>query len=87
MTEGSTIPSADTPPAGIPPELLLLTKAMKVLVVDDSRTLRRFLIRELNCIGITNISEATNGNEAIEKARAEPFDLMLLDMEILRTIK
>ncbi len=82
MTEGSTIPSADTPPAGIPPELLLLTKAMKVLVVDDSRTLRRFLIRELNCIGITNISEATNGNEAIEKARAEPFDLMLLDMEM-----
>ena len=30
-------------------------KAMKVLVVDDSRTLRRLLIRELNQIGITNI--------------------------------
>ena len=51
-------------------------------MVDDSRTLRRFLIRELNSIGITKISEATNGNEAIERARAEPFDLMLLDMEM-----
>lgn len=82
MTQESTISSADRPASEISPDLLFLTKAMKVLVVDDSRTLRRFLIRELNSIGITKISEATNGNEAIERARAEPFDLMLLDMEM-----
>jgi class 3 adenylate cyclase/CheY-like chemotaxis protein len=55
---------------------------MKVLVVDDSKTLRRILIRELNSIGITNISEAGDGNEAVERLRVESFDLMLLDMEM-----
>ena len=57
-------------------------KAMKVLVVDDSRTLRRLLIRELNQIGITNIVEAGDGDEALERARTERFDLMLCDMEM-----
>jgi class 3 adenylate cyclase len=63
-------------------EILEQTKAMKVLVVDDSRTLRRLLIRELNLIGITNIQEAGDGVEALEKVRSEVFDLMLLDMEM-----
>ncbi|MEI7564564.1 MAG: adenylate/guanylate cyclase domain-containing protein [Burkholderiaceae bacterium] len=66
----------------ISPEVLEQTKLMKVLVVDDSRTLRRLLIRELNNVGITNITEAGDGNEALEKVRAESFDLMLLDMEM-----
>ena len=66
----------------ISPEVLEQTKLMKVSVVDDSRTLRRLLIRELNNVGITNITEAGDGNEALEKVRAESFDLMLLDMEM-----
>jgi class 3 adenylate cyclase len=63
-------------------EILEQTKLMKVLVVDDSRTLRKLLIRELNSIGITNIQEAGDGVEALEKIRTEAFDLMLLDMEM-----
>jgi class 3 adenylate cyclase len=66
----------------ISPEILEQTKTMKVLVVDDSRTLRKLLIRELNSVGITNIQEAGDGVEALEKIRAETFDLMLLDMEM-----
>ena len=66
----------------ISPEILEQTKAMKVLVVDDSRTLRRLLIRELNSVGITNIQEAGDGVEALQKIQAETFDLMLLDMEM-----
>ena len=57
-------------------------KAMKVLVVDDSRTLRRLLIRELNQIGITNIFEAADGQDALDMVRADKFDLMLCDMEM-----
>ena len=57
-------------------------QGMRVLVVDDSRTLRKLLSRELNLVGITNIQEATDGAEAVERVRAEPFDLMLLDMEM-----
>lgn len=62
--------------------ILEAARSMKVLVVDDSRTLRRLLVRELNLIGITNISEAGDGEEALVKARAERFDLMLCDMEM-----
>lgn len=68
--------------SAIAPEILAQTKQMKVLVVDDSRTLRRLLIRELNAVGITNIAEAADGVEALEKASAVTFDLMLLDMEM-----
>ena len=67
---------------GIDPEILEQTKRMRVLVVDDSRTLRKLLIRELNLIGITNIAEAADGNEALNLVRSESFDLMLLDMEM-----
>lgn len=67
---------------GVTAEILEQTKLMKVLVVDDSKTLRKILIRELNSIGISNISEAGDGNEAIDRLREESFDLMLLDMEM-----
>jgi class 3 adenylate cyclase len=56
--------------------------AASVLVVDDSRTLRKILIRELNSLGFQNISEAADGMEAIEFVRSKPVDLMLLDMEM-----
>jgi adenylate cyclase len=55
---------------------------MHVLVVDDSRTLRMLLIRELNAIGIIKITEAVDGQDAMNKIHAEQFDLMLIDMEM-----
>jgi class 3 adenylate cyclase len=56
--------------------------AFSVLVVDDSRTLRKILIRELNSLGFHHILEAANGREAIEVVKTKPVDLMLLDMEM-----
>jgi class 3 adenylate cyclase len=53
-----------------------------ILVVDDSRTLRRILIRELNSLGFQNILEAADGVEAIATVRSKSIDLMLLDMEM-----
>ena len=53
-----------------------------VLVVDDSRTMRLALTRELSKLGFTRITEAVDGREAIEKIRREAFDLVLLDMEM-----
>ena len=83
MTENATPNAAHAASnMGVSAEILEQTKSMKVLVVDDSKTLRRILIRELNSIGITNISEAGDGNEAVERLRVESFDLMLLDMEM-----
>ena len=83
MTENATPNTASAVSNfGVSAEILEQTKSMKVLVVDDSKTLRRILIRELNSIGITNISEAGDGNEALERLHVESFDLMLLDMEM-----
>ena len=62
----------------IAPELLNFS----VLVVDDSRTLRRILIRELNSLGLTQILEASDGLEAIDMVKHNTIDLMLLDMEM-----
>lgn len=53
-----------------------------VLVVDDSRTMRLALIRALNTLGFRNITEASNGREALDLVLTKPFDLMLLDMEM-----
>lgn len=56
--------------------------AFNILVVDDSRTLRRILIRELNSLGFHNILEAADGLEAIATVKSNAVDLMLLDMEM-----
>lgn len=56
--------------------------ASTILVVDDSRTLRKILIRELNSLGFQKILEATDGLEALELIKVNPVDLMLLDMEM-----
>ena len=65
-----------------PSELIESIHQMNVLVVDDSRTLRMLLIRELNAIGIVKITEAVNGQDAMDKIQAQQFDLMLIDMEM-----
>lgn len=54
----------------------------KVLLVDDSRLIRMGLRRSLVEIGLSDITEAGDGREAIEALAREHFDLMLLDMEM-----
>jgi len=53
-----------------------------VLIVDDSSTMRLSMIRALNDLGFNNIKEAKNGRQALDLVLKEPFDLMLLDMEM-----
>ena len=71
-----------TPPASPAIEIDPVFAAFSVLVVDDSRTLRKILIRELNSLGFHNILEAADGLEAIEVVKTKSVDLMLLDMEM-----
>ncbi|MHB1310476.1 MAG: response regulator [Gemmatimonadaceae bacterium] len=40
---------------------------MKYLVVDDSATMRRIVVNSLQRIGVTDIVEAADGKEALEK--------------------
>jgi two-component system chemotaxis response regulator CheY len=53
----------------------------KILVVDDSRSLRQMVCFTLREAGY-DIVEATNGVEALEAAKAEPTDLVLSDVNM-----
>ena len=52
---------------------------MKALVVDDSLTIRRIVIKALGIVGITDATEAGDGAEAVKAATTTDFDLILLD--------
>jgi len=53
---------------------------MKILLVDDSTTMRRIQKNQLNNLGIDNIVEAGDGEEALGKLESEmPVDVVLLD--------
>jgi class 3 adenylate cyclase/CheY-like chemotaxis protein len=51
-----------------------------ILVVDDNEDNRLTLRMRLEICGYTNIVEAANGREALEKMRAGPIDIVLLDI-------
>lgn len=51
----------------------------KILVADDSKTEMAFLLDALKGTGHTIVT-AVDGEEAEEKAMAEPFDLIILDV-------
>ena len=52
---------------------------MKILVVDDSSTMRRININTLNKIGYSDYAEAANGREGVEKLAAVPIDMIITD--------
>jgi adenylate cyclase len=55
--------------------------AARLLVVDDNKVNRLLLTRSLELQGHT-VASAENGRVALEMLRREPFDLLLLDMEM-----
>jgi class 3 adenylate cyclase len=54
----------------------------RLLVVDDSKMMRMGISRSLRQLGVQCIEEAGHGRQALERLAAEPFDLMLLDVEM-----
>lgn len=53
----------------------------KVLIVDDSALVRRFLSKIIESLGL-EVDTAKNATEAIEKALENNYDLITLDMEL-----
>jgi len=53
----------------------------RLLVVDDNKVNRLLLVRGLEQQG-HSVAFAENGRQALERLRAEPFDLVLLDIEM-----
>jgi len=70
---------------------------MKVLLIDDSTTMRKIQRRALSALGIENVEEASNGREGVDKLQAENYgyNIVLLDMnmpemggmEVLKTVR
>jgi len=52
---------------------------MKILLVDDSKTMRNIQKSVLSQLGYTDIEEACDGQDALSKVRAFGPDLLLVD--------
>ena len=53
---------------------------MRMLLVDDSVTMRRIQKTQVGGLGITDVLEAGDGQEALSKLKSNmPIDLVLLD--------
>jgi two-component system chemotaxis response regulator CheY len=52
---------------------------MKFLVVDDFSTMRRIVRNLLKELGFTNIQEAEDGVDGLNKLRSEEFDFVVSD--------
>lgn len=52
---------------------------MRILVVDDSTTMRRILINTLSKLGYTDVVDGCNGREGLDRLAASPIDLVITD--------
>jgi two-component system, chemotaxis family, chemotaxis protein CheY len=57
---------------------------MKILVVDDSPTMRRIVCNALREIGYEEYDEAEDGEDAIAKLRETSFDFVITDWNMPR---
>ena len=55
---------------------------MRVLVVDDSKTMRNIVKGVLGTIGVTAIEEAGDGQDALSRVDAFKPDVILLDWNV-----
>lgn len=68
---------------------------MKILVVDDMVTMRRIVKNILKQLGFSNVDEAENGQEALQKLRTDTFGFVVSDwnmpvmtgIDLLRAIR
>jgi two-component system, chemotaxis family, chemotaxis protein CheY len=68
---------------------------MKFLVVDDFSTMRRIVRNLLKELGFTNVQEAEDGVDALNRLRGEKFDFVVSDwnmpnmtgIDLLRNIR
>lgn len=52
---------------------------MRILVVDDSSTMRRIIINTLNKLGYKECHEAANGREGVERLATIQVDMVITD--------
>jgi|TARA_Y100001960_G_scaffold333703_1_gene440408 two-component system chemotaxis response regulator CheY len=58
---------------------MAVDKNMRILVVDDFHTMRRIVINLLKQLGFSNVVEASDGREALDKVHSDKIDLVVSD--------
>ncbi len=51
----------------------------RVLVADDSSTMRKIILRSLQAVGVNEITEAADGAEAVSLFKPGEFEMVLTD--------
>ena len=51
----------------------------RVLVADDSSTMRKIILRSLQAVGVSEVTEAGDGDETLNLFKPGDFDLVLTD--------
>lgn len=51
----------------------------RVLVADDSSTMRKIIMRSLSAVGVPEATEAADGDQAVALFKPGEFDLVLTD--------
>jgi two-component system chemotaxis response regulator CheY len=59
-----------------------LAMTFKVLVVDDQLTMREVTRLALQEMGVRNIIDAENGDDAFKKATTQPLDMIISDFNM-----
>ena len=70
-------------------------KNMPILIVDDYKTMLKIIRNLLSELGFTNVEEASDGTQALEKLRTQSFSLVISDWnmepmtgyDLLRTVR
>lgn len=60
-----------------------LNKNMNVLIVDDHKTMLRIIRNLLSQIGITNVDEASDGQNALQMLVRKKYDMILSDWNMM----
>ena len=58
---------------------MAIDKQMPILLVDDYKTMLRIIRNLLKQLGFTNVDEASDGVEALDKLRGGPCGLVISD--------
>ena len=53
--------------------------SMKILIVDDMVTMRRIVMNVLKQLGFSNIDEAENGQDGLQKLKSSKYDFVVSD--------
>ena len=51
----------------------------RVLVADDSSTMRKIILRSLQAVGVEDVTEAADGSEAVSLFKPGEFEMVLTD--------